>query len=52
LRKEYDELKKELENVKSLSKDATCPTCLRPLESHFPTMLKLYEDKLLEKANE
>lgn len=52
LRKEYDDFKKELENIKKLSQDATCPTCLRPLESHFPTMLKLYEEKLIEKANE
>jgi chromosome segregation ATPase len=52
LRREYEDLKKEFDDIKSLSGKATCPTCLRPLEEHYPNLLKLYEDKLVLKAKE
>jgi DNA repair protein SbcC/Rad50 len=52
LRNEYEELKKEFDEIKKLSSNATCPTCLRPLEEHYPNLLKIYEEKLLTKATE
>lgn len=50
LRKEYEDIKKEYEQIKNLTWNATCPTCLRPLEWHFENILKMYEEKLLLKA--
>lgn len=52
LRKEYEELKGEFENIKKLANKADCPTCKRPLDEYFPNLLKLYEEKLLSKASE
>jgi DNA repair exonuclease SbcCD ATPase subunit len=52
LRTEYETLKKEFDDIKNLSNEATCPTCLRPLQEHYPNLLKIYEEKLLSKASE
>lgn len=52
LRKEYEELKGELDNIKKLDYKADCPTCKRPLEEYFPHLVKASEEKLLLKASE
>lgn len=52
LREEYNNIKKEYDDIKNLSWKANCPTCLRPLAEHYPNLLKLYEEKLLQKAND
>jgi len=52
LRKEYEVLKDELDNIKKLDYKADCPTCKRPLEWYFPELVKASEEKLLSKARE
>lgn len=52
LREEYNAIKKEYDDIKNLSWEANCPTCLRPLEEHYPNLLKLYEEKILSKATD
>lgn len=52
LRKEYEALKQELDNIKKLDYKADCPTCKRPLEEYFPHLVKASEEKLLLKASE
>ena len=43
---QYSELKTELENIKKLDDKADCPTCKRPLQEHFPNLVKLYEENI------
>lgn len=52
LRKEYEALKLELDNIKKLDYKADCPTCKRPLEEYFPELVKASEEKLASKASE
>lgn len=52
LRKEYEELKNELDNIKKLDYKADCPTCKRPLKEYFPQLVKASEEKLILKASE
>lgn len=52
LRKEYEALKQELQDIKTLENKANCPTCKRPLAEYFPELVKASEEKLKLKASQ
>ncbi|MDD5770247.1 MAG: SMC family ATPase [Candidatus Gracilibacteria bacterium] len=52
LRKEYEELKNELDNILKLENKADCPTCKRSLGEYFPNLVKASQEKLEGKTKE
>lgn len=50
--KSWKELRGELENINTLWSEADCPTCKRPLNTHFPKLVELFEKELATKTSE
>lgn len=44
--KSWKELKEELNNINLLWSEADCPTCKRPLNTHFPKLVELFQKDL------
>lgn len=47
-----EQIKLELATIKTLGKDASCPTCKRPLEKDFPHLIALFEKDIEQKRAE
>lgn len=50
--KSWKELRGELENINMLWSEADCPTCKRPLNTHFPKLVELFEKELATKTSD
>ena len=50
--KSWKELRAELENINTLWSEADCPTCKRPLNTHFPKLVELFEKELATKTSD
>jgi len=49
IKKDWEEIKQELEQLLKLWDKANCPTCKRPLDKYLPNLIKMFQEDLNKK---